>query len=57
VFESVRLACQQVVFKPAMSNPNGLLSKKLCHYLNQSRMMNGILVWAAYWMAYFDLSN
>jgi len=23
--------------KPAMSNPNGLLSQKLCHYLDQGR--------------------
>jgi len=57
VFESAWPACQQVDFKPAMSNPNGLLSKKLCHYLNQSRMMSGIIVRAAYWMAYFDLSK
>jgi len=26
-----------------MSNPNGLLSQKLCHYLNQSRTVNGLL--------------
>jgi len=31
-----------------MSNPNGLLSKKVCHYLNQSRIVSGILVWAAH---------
>jgi len=31
-----------------MSNPIGLLSKKLCHYLKQSRKMSGILVWAAH---------
>jgi len=48
VFESAWPACQQVDFKPVMSNPNGLLSKNLCHYLNQSRVMSGILVWAAY---------
>jgi len=23
-----------------MSNPNGLLSQKLCHYLNQGRILN-----------------
>jgi len=48
VFKSALPACQQVHFKPAMSNPNGLLSKKVCHYLNQSRIMSGILVWAAH---------
>jgi len=48
VFKSARPACQQVHFKPAMSNPNDLLSKTLCHYLNQSRIMSGILVWAAH---------
>jgi len=25
-----------------MSNPNGLLSQKLCHYLNQGRKLNGL---------------
>jgi len=25
-----------------MSNPNGLLSQKLCHYLNQGRTLNNI---------------
>jgi len=28
VFKSARPPCQQVHFKPAMSNPNGLPSKK-----------------------------
>jgi len=28
---------------PAMSNPNGLLTQKLCHYLNQGRTSNDIL--------------
>jgi len=39
---------QRVHFKPSMSNAIGLLSKKLCYYLNQSRIMSGILVWAAH---------
>jgi len=38
-----------------MSNPNGLLSQKLCHHLNQGRTANDILMRAAHWMAYFDL--
>jgi len=33
-----------------MSNPNGLLSQKLCHYLNQGRTLNGILLRAAQWL-------
>jgi len=57
VFKSARQACQQVHFKPAMSNPNDLLSKTLRHYLNQSHIMSGIVVWPAYWMAYVDLSK
>jgi len=40
-----------------MSNPNGLLNQKLCHYPNQGRTLKDILVRAALWMAYFDLSN
>jgi len=27
-----------------MSNPNGLLSQKVCHYLNQDRALNNILM-------------
>jgi len=38
-------------FKPAVSKPNGLLSNKLCHYLNHNeghisvlgRTLNGLL--------------
>jgi len=41
----------------AMSNPNGLLSQKVCHRLNQGRTLNDILMRAAYWMAYFNLSK
>jgi len=48
VFESAQPASQQVHFKPTVSNPNGLLSKKLGHYLNHSRIMSGILVWATH---------
>ena len=32
----------------AMSNPNGLLSQILCHYLNQGRTLNDILMRAAH---------
>ena len=42
--------------KSAMSNPNGLLVQKSCHYLNQSRTFYDILMRAAHWMACFDLS-
>jgi len=28
--------------RPAMSNKNGLLSQKLCHYLDQGRTLNDI---------------
>jgi len=38
-----------------MSNPNGLLSQKVCHYLDQGRTFNDILLRAAHWMAYFNL--
>jgi len=34
-------------FSSAMSNPNGLLSQKLCHNLNQGRTLNNILMRAA----------
>jgi len=27
----------------AMSKPNGLLSQKVCHYLNRGRTLNGLL--------------
>jgi len=30
-----------------MSNPNGLLSPKLCHYLNKGRALNDIVRRAA----------
>ena len=43
--------------RPALSNPNGLLSQKLCHYLNQGRTLNDILMRVEHWMAYFDLSK
>jgi len=29
---------------PAMSNPNGSLSQNLCHYLDQGRTLNDILL-------------
>jgi len=34
--------------RAAMSNPNGSLSQKLCHYLNQGRTLNSILLRAAF---------
>jgi len=40
-----------------MSNPNGLPSQKLCHYLDQGRTLNDILLRASPSMAYFDLSK
>ena len=40
-----------------MSNPNGLLSQNVCHYLNQRRTLNNTLMRAPQWMAYFDLSK
>jgi len=36
------------VFRAAMSNPNGLLSQKLCRYLDQGRTLNDILLRAAH---------
>jgi len=33
--------------RPAMSNPYGSLSQKLCHYLNQGRTSNDMLMRAA----------
>jgi len=29
-------------FRPAISNPNGPLSQKVCHYLHQGRTLNGL---------------
>jgi len=40
-----------------MSNPNGLMSQKVCHCLDQGRTMNDILLRATHWIAYFDLSK
>ena len=40
-----------------MFNPNGLLSQKLCHCFGQGRTLNDMLMRAAHWMAYFDLSK
>ena len=40
-----------------MSNQNGLLGQKLCHCLNQGRTLIDILMRAAHWMAYFDVSK
>jgi len=34
--------------KAATSNPNGLLSQKLCHYLDQGRTLNDTLLNAAH---------
>jgi len=40
-----------------MSNPNGLLSQKVFHYLNQGRTLNDIVLRAAHQMAYVDPSK
>ena len=40
-----------------LSNPNGLLSQKLCHYLDQGRKLNDILLRAAHWLTHFDISK
>jgi len=45
------------VHSSAMSNPNRLLSQNICHYLNQGRTLNDILMSAAHSMAYFHLSK
>jgi len=33
---------------PAMSNPNGLLSQKLCHYFNQGGTLNDVIMRATH---------
>jgi len=43
--------------KSSMSNPNGLLSQKLCHYHNQGCILNDVLMRAAHSMGFFDLSQ
>jgi len=45
------------IYRTAMSNPNCLLSQKLCHYLNQGRKLNDILMRAAHLTAYFYLNK
>jgi len=40
-----------------MSNPNGLLSQKVCHYLDEGRTLNDKLLRAAHCMVYFDFSK
>jgi len=40
-----------------MSNTNGLLGQNLCHYLNQGRTLNDILMRAAHSIAFVDLSK
>ena len=39
---------QWLLSRPAMSNPNGLLSQNVCHYLDQGGTLNDILMRAAY---------
>ena len=51
IYSRPRIYC-----RPAMSNRNYLLSQKLCHYLNQGRTLNDILMRVAYSKAYFDLN-
>jgi len=38
---AVKMARESVT---AMSNPNGLMSQKLCHYLKQDRTLSDILM-------------
>jgi len=45
------------VTRPAMSNPDGLLSQMLCHCLTLSSTLNDILMRAAHWTAYIDLGK
>ena len=49
--------CARKTSSSAMSNQNGLMSQKVCHYLDQDRTVNDILSRAAHWMAYFDRSK
>ena len=49
--------CFYNIFKAATSNPNGLLSQKLCHYLDQGHTLNDMLLRAAHGTAYFDPSK
>jgi len=41
----------------AISIPNGLLSQKVCHYLDQDLTLNDILLSTTHSMAYSDLSK
>ena len=54
---STRCVNRWLVLRAAMSNPNGLLSLKLYHYLNLGHTLNDILMRAAHWTAYFYLSK
>jgi len=62
-FDVVREICNRqqnacsLLTRSALSNPNGLLGQKLCHYLNRGRIMSDTLVRAAHWIACFDLSK
>ena len=49
--------CVSLRSRPALSNPKCLLRQKLCHYLNQGRKLNDILMRAAHLMAYFYLNT
>jgi len=53
----LRLQWRLGVSSAAMSNPNGLLSQKVCHYHIEGRTLNNILLRAAHLIAYFDLSK
>jgi len=44
-------------FSSAMSSPNGLLSQKLCHYFNQGRTLNDILLRASQCITALILAN
>jgi len=41
---ALAIFCKVDWSKSAMSNPNGLLRQKLCHYLNQGRKLNDMLM-------------
>jgi len=43
--------------RAAMPNPNGLLSQKVCHCLDQGRTLNDILLRATHGMAYLNLNK
>jgi len=57
VYSSLHPPSPKTQSRTAMSNPNCLLSQKLCHYLNQGHTLNDTLLRAAHSIAYCDLSK